>query len=91
MIGTQTIGDFYGASVTRVGADAQGFQTSAASQSQVIQQLQNMRNSVSGVNLDEELSNMLQYQRSYQAAARLMSTIDSMIGDLVTGLGSTTN
>ena len=79
------------ASVTRVGADAQGFQTSAASQSQVIQQLQNMRNSVSGVNLDEELSNMLQYQRSYQAAARLMSTIDSMIGDLVTGLGSTTN
>jgi flagellar hook-associated protein 1 FlgK len=39
--------------------------------------------SVSGVSLDEEMSNMLQFQRSYQAAAKVLSAMDSLMGNLI--------
>jgi len=43
----------------------------------------------SGVNLDEEMTNMLQYQRAYQASARVITTVDSMLDTLInhTGMG----
>ena len=42
-----------------------------------------------GVNLDEEMTNLLQYQRSYQAAARVVPTIDDILDTLInhTGIG----
>jgi len=41
----------------------------------------------SGVNLDEEMTNMLQYQRAYQAAARVVTTVDEMLDTLVNRTG----
>jgi flagellar hook-associated protein 1 FlgK len=40
-----------------------------------------------GVNLDEEMTNMLQYQRAYQAAARVVTTVDEMLDTLVNRTG----
>jgi len=50
-------------------------------------QADNKRNSVKAVSLDEEMSNMMQYQFSYQAAARLFNVIDEMINTVVNRMG----
>ena len=43
----------------------------------ILQQLQDQSGSVSGVSLDEEAANLIQYQTAYQAAARVVSTVNS--------------
>jgi flagellar hook-associated protein 1 FlgK len=83
IFGPLTLQDYYGESVTKVGADAKSFDRLASNQVQVVQQLSNVRNSVSGVSMDEELSKMLAYQRAYQAAAKLLSTYDGLIESLI--------
>jgi flagellar hook-associated protein 1 FlgK len=55
-------------------------------QSQIMKQLYDMRQSVSGVNMDEELANMIKYQHGYQAAARFVTTVNSML-DILMRLG----
>ncbi len=47
--------------------------------------LENNRQSVSGVDLNEEATNMMQFQKSYSAACRLLTTIDSMLDKLING------
>jgi flagellar hook-associated protein 1 FlgK len=48
-----------------------------------LQQLTDQRSTVSGVSLDEETTNMIQYQRAYEAAARVVTTVDSMMQTLL--------
>jgi flagellar hook-associated protein 1 FlgK len=55
-----------------------------------VQQLQNQRNSVSGVSLDEEAANLVQFQRAYQAAARIVNVIDTLTQTAINlGVGGT--
>ena len=49
--------------------------------------VENRRQSVSGVSLDEEMSNLVRFQRSYQASARAMSTLDEMLDVLINRTG----
>jgi len=49
----------------------------------ILTQLQNQQGSISGVSLDEESSNLLLYQRSFQAAAKIISTVDTLMGNLL--------
>ena len=44
----------------------------------VLQQLTNQQASISGVSLDEEATNLVMYQRAYEASARVISTIDEL-------------
>lgn len=83
LFGTQTIVAYHSAKMTQMAADAQSADQQATNQEKVVQQLQNMRDSTSGVNLDEELTHMLQYQRSYQAASKMVTTFDSLIQNLI--------
>jgi flagellar hook-associated protein 1 FlgK len=46
------------------------------------------RSSQSGVNLDEEMANLLMYQRAYEAAARVLNVVDSTIDTLINRMGS---
>jgi flagellar hook-associated protein 1 FlgK len=87
VIGAQSLNQFYGAKVAGIGADSQQFQADATNQGKIVTQLQNQQSSVSGVNLDEELTKMLQYQRSYQAAARIINVQDDLVNRIVNGLG----
>ena len=48
-------------------------------QSQMVLQLENYRESISGVSLDEETVNLIKYQNAYQAAAKLINTADEMM------------
>jgi flagellar hook-associated protein 1 FlgK len=56
-------------------------------QATVTEQVDADRKAQSGVNLDEEMTNMLMYQRGYEAAARVLTTIDSMLDQLINRTG----
>ncbi|HTR26009.1 MAG TPA: flagellar hook-associated protein FlgK [Terriglobales bacterium] len=75
--------------VFQVGSATSNTSADADAAGQILQQLQDQRNSVSGVSLDEEAANIIQYQTAYQAAARVVSTINSLLADTVNlGLGA---
>ncbi len=87
LIGKNTLNQAYIGQVARVGADSKAAKTQASNQDSVVTQLQNQQSAVSGVSLDEELSKMIQYQRSYQAASRFITTIDDTLDRIINGLG----
>ncbi|ACZ12162.1 flagellar hook-associated protein FlgK [Sulfurospirillum deleyianum] len=78
-----TIEGFYSSLTTKIGSDAStansNYDTNDALYSSVYTQYQ----SVSGVNKDEELANLIQYQSSYSAAAKIITTIDQMLETLL--------
>jgi|GEM_PF-288786 len=49
----------------------------------ILTQLQNQQGSVEGVSLNEESSNLLLYQRSFQAAAKIITTVDTLMGNVL--------
>ena len=53
----------------------------------VINQTSDLKDSISGVSLDEEGISLLHYQQSYSAAARLMTTLDEALDKLINGTG----
>jgi flagellar hook-associated protein 1 FlgK len=67
----------------RVGAESQHTQMSLEAQQVLHEQVVAERDSVSGVNLDEEAADMLRYQQAYQAAAQVIATADSMFQTLL--------
>ncbi|MNY41023.1 flagellar hook-associated protein FlgK [compost metagenome] len=50
-------------------------------------QIDSNRQSVSGVSLDEEMSNLIKFQKAYSAAARFMTTIDETLDKIINGMG----
>lgn len=77
--GTSTLDDYYNAQVGQVGAISQRAMKSQESQKNVLGQLSNIRESISGVSLDEETTKMIEFQKTYDASARLIKTADEML------------
>lgn len=75
----ETFGDYYSQIVFEVGMASKGIQSNLDLQDQILQQLENQRESVSGVSLDEEAVNLMQYQRSYQASSKLLQVLDELL------------
>jgi len=69
------------------GIDSTANSSSLAIYKTVLSEIQDNKDSVSGVSLDEEGINLLQYQRAYSAAARLMTTLDEALETLISGTG----
>ncbi len=67
----------------QVGEDAAQAGDAAAASQSLQSQLQTQRESISGVNLDEELSNLLRYQRAYQASAQVVNVANQILDDLL--------
>ncbi|HLH25571.1 MAG TPA: flagellar hook-associated protein FlgK [Chloroflexota bacterium] len=80
-------GDSYNALIASLGVDARAAQGTLANQTALVQLLTQRRQTVSGVSLDEEATQMLRYQRAYEAAARLITTNDEMLDKLINGTG----
>jgi flagellar hook-associated protein 1 len=78
----------YNAFVTQVGSDVQSAQNSQQTAQSLLTAIGNQRQSVSGVSLDEEMTNLIQFQQAYQASARVMSTINDTIGTLLNMVSS---
>ena len=78
-----TITDSYASLVSGLGSDKQTTDNSAQSYSLVVQQLQTQKSSISGVSVDEEMTNIITYQRAYDASAKLISVADQMLQTLI--------
>lgn len=76
--GTQTIEEHYSQFIGQVGAEAREVIVDLESQSLVMEQVSNRRENVRGVSINEEASELILFQRAYQAAARIISTVDEM-------------
>jgi flagellar hook-associated protein 1 FlgK len=83
-----TADDLYTAFVTKIGGDLKNAQTGESNANVLLSSIQDRRQSVSGVSLDEEMTNLVRFQRGYQASARAMSTIDQMLDTLINRTGS---
>jgi len=82
---SQTLGDNYAALVGKIGSDTSSASYQATYQTALAAQLEDQQLSASGVSLDEELTNLIKFQHSYQAAAKLISTADKLF-ETVLGL-----
>ena len=69
--------------IGRLGVEAQAATTRASTQAKFAVEAENQRTSVSGVNLDEEMTNLVMSQRAYESAARLLSAVDEMLDTLI--------
>jgi len=78
-----TIDNFYESLISRVGQDVQDAQTNSDHQTAVLNEVQNQREAVSGVSLDEEMLNLIKYQAAYNAAGRLCATANTMMDNLI--------
>ncbi len=74
-----TPADFYNSLVTEIGSKIQESEYLSTSQGKVVQNLQNQKDSISGVSLDEEMVNLTQYEQGYQAAAKVVNTVNDMM------------
>jgi flagellar hook-associated protein 1 FlgK len=79
----QTFDNYYGMLVSNVGIDVRNSSQNYDHLSAVASQLDNYRESISGVSLDEEMVNLIKFQHAYDAAAKLISTVDEMLDTLI--------
>jgi flagellar hook-associated protein 1 FlgK len=77
----------YAAIIRQVGSDADNASRAQSVAQAAVDAAEDRRQNVSGVSLDEEMANMLRFQRGYQASARAMSTIDDMLDTLINRAG----
>ncbi len=69
--------------VSKVGIDVRNSSQNYDHLSAVASQLDNYRESISGVSLDEEMVNLMKYQQAYTAASKLISTADEMLNTVL--------
>jgi len=82
-LNNQTFGGYYGSIVANLGGALSNANTQVTNQTSVSEMLSQQRSSISGVNLDEELTNMMAFQQAYQASAQIVTTINTMMTDTV--------
>lgn len=81
--GTRTIEEFYADLIGQIGADAKEVFTNAETQRLVVEQVEIRRENVRGVSLNEEATNLILFQRAFQAAARIVTIVDEMMQSLL--------
>jgi len=74
-----TLPDLYGALVGDVGTKAQSYQQGLTQSTAMLKQLGNLKESVTGVALDEEMTKLITYQKAYAGAAKLITTGQDML------------
>ena len=84
--GTATFSDYYGSNIAQLGVESQRAERMVGNQDTLLTSLEQQQESVSGVSLDEEMNKMIKYQHSYNAAAKIVSTMDELLGTIVNGL-----
>jgi flagellar hook-associated protein 1 FlgK len=85
--GSSTVANAYIGMTSNIGTQGQQASTNYTDQSNVVTLLQNQQQSVEGVSMDEEMTNLIQYQTAYSASARVINTINSMLDKLINNTG----
>jgi flagellar hook-associated protein 1 FlgK len=84
---TATIAEFYGGIVGRIGIATQESTNYKDNYSMLVQQIENQRQAVQGVSMDEEMINLVKFQNAYDAAARVITTMDQALETLIHNMG----
>ncbi len=79
--------DYYRAIVTDVSVEANSAKISQKFHNTMVEELERKRQEASGVNLDEEAANLIKYQKSFEAAAKMISVADSLLDALINMAG----
>ncbi len=82
-----SLDEYYGSLVGTLGVEAQSAARLAENQQILIDQITTWRLSTAGVNIDEEMTDMIRFQKGYNAAARVLTSIDEMLDKLINGTG----
>lgn len=84
--GQSSFNDFYNEVVTEVASKSKKFETEKSYSSSLLTQLDAKRSELSGVSLDEELANLIRFQHAYNAAAKVITTVDEMLDKIINGM-----
>lgn len=82
-----TIESFYASLIGEMGVEAQAANTMLETTTTLRQAVEDRRQSVSGVSLDEEMTNMIKFQQAYNASARMITIVDEMLDKIINGMG----
>jgi flagellar hook-associated protein 1 FlgK len=85
---TATFEDDYRNFLAGLGVLGQSSNRTVANQQEVLNHLSERKEGVSGVNMDEEMADMVRYQHAYQASARALNAFDEILDRIINGLGA---
>jgi len=85
---TATFSDAWSRIVYRVGRDLSAAEDQQATRSELVRQVQALRDGVSGVSMDEEAANLMRFQRAYEANARYFTVVDQTLATLMQMVGA---
>jgi len=83
-----TVVEQYRSLVFQIGSETASARIESSQHASMLTQLENMRSSISGVSINEETTNILQFQRAFQASARIVSVVDELLQTTLAMLGS---
>lgn len=82
-----TLGQHFSRAVSDLGQSLATATARASDQDKIQQLVRNQRDTVSGVSLDEEMADLVRFQRAFQASSRVFSVVDELLNTIVNGLG----
>lgn len=82
-LGTQTFSQYYGQTVASLGQSIANVESEMENQQIVDNMLAKQRQSVMGVSLDEEMTDLVKFQKAFEASARLITTVDEMLTTVI--------
>ncbi len=86
---TTTMSDYYNSVIGKLGVEAHGAQSLSENYELLVHQVLSARESVQGVSLDEEMTNLVKFQHAYDAAARVITTMDEALDMVILRMGVT--
>ncbi|HEX9916819.1 MAG TPA: flagellar hook-associated protein FlgK [candidate division Zixibacteria bacterium] len=84
---TATLGDFYSSLIGILGSRSQEAEDIKDSQNLLLAQIKNGRQAVQDVSLDEETTNLIRFQHAYEAAVRVITTMDEVMATIINSVG----
>ena len=88
MVGqVSTFDDYFADSVAEIGLKGEQAELALMTQTTIMRDLRDRREAISGVNIDEELAQMIKFQHGYNAAARFITMVDRMLDTIINRLG----
>lgn len=82
-LGNATVPDYIAGMIGQIGSETQGVDLDLQHQKVVVNYLETRREEVSGVSLDEEMTNLIRFQRAFEAATKMISLLDSLLDDVI--------
>ena len=86
-LGKATFHDFFRGMIVDLGVEGRETQRMSLSMGTVAERMREQQESVSGVSLDDEMLNLIQYQHAYNAASKYLNVLDQMLGTLISEIG----